>query len=193
MANIAYTPAWKRYEADLHSPDTKKQVAATEKFDLERQNELKKDPKARRWEASRKNEWAKAKPEWVKRRIRGEEEKKAKPLADLKKAGSFYGNVSPLPGYLIVKIVEEIPESPTGIVLSTDNPVPNLGLVLAAGGPIPCEHYFYHPAKQPDVVPCEKGDRIIFKKGAGLEIVINNSVCHLMAFSDVLCRLEDDA
>ena len=63
--HIAYTPSWKKYEEGMHHPDNKKQAASGDKFFAEREHALKTDPQARRYEESRKEAWAKEKPQWI--------------------------------------------------------------------------------------------------------------------------------
>jgi len=64
---IPYSPTWKKYEKDMWNTDYKHSSEATDKFIAEREHETKTDPKAARWEQSRKAGWAKDKPLWVKR------------------------------------------------------------------------------------------------------------------------------
>ena len=65
-------PTWKVYEKEMSSNDPTKAVHATEAFDAERTFQMKNDSKLRKWEADRKKDLAKQKPDYVKRRIQKE-------------------------------------------------------------------------------------------------------------------------
>ena len=62
-----YVPPWKKYEEGMKHPDNKHQGIEADKFIAEREFQVKNDPKAKRWEESRKAAWAKDKPQWVKK------------------------------------------------------------------------------------------------------------------------------
>jgi hypothetical protein len=64
---IPYNPPWKKYEEGMKHPDSKKQGAFADKFYEVREHEMKTDPKAERWEKSRKEAWQKDKPYYVKK------------------------------------------------------------------------------------------------------------------------------
>jgi hypothetical protein len=61
-----YSPPWKQWEAPMLHQDSKNQTSAGDKFHEVREHELRTDPKARKWEESRKERVAKDKPAWVK-------------------------------------------------------------------------------------------------------------------------------
>jgi hypothetical protein len=63
---IPFQPTWKQHEKDMWNDDTKKSMQATDRFIDEREHEMKTDPKAARWEKSRKAYWDKHKPAWRK-------------------------------------------------------------------------------------------------------------------------------
>lgn len=63
---IPYNPSWKKYESEMWNDDKKRSIPATDKFIDEREHETRTDPKAARWEKSRKERVAKDKPAWVK-------------------------------------------------------------------------------------------------------------------------------
>lgn len=63
---IPFKPSWGKYERDMWNDDKDKSMKASDRFIDEREHETKTDPKAARWEASRKERWAKDKPEWRK-------------------------------------------------------------------------------------------------------------------------------
>jgi len=69
---VKFTPSWKKYEPNIHDldPDKKEDFKITDAFLAERDHETKTDPKARRWEESRKKEWARNKPVWRKQMMR---------------------------------------------------------------------------------------------------------------------------
>jgi hypothetical protein len=55
---IKFVPSWKKYEKDLNLFD------GADKFSQERDMEIKTNPKAARWEKSRKEYYQKEKHEW---------------------------------------------------------------------------------------------------------------------------------
>jgi len=64
---VAYSPSWRTYEADMHSDDKNVSLDASEKFEKEREHQMNTDPRAVRWEKSRKESWQKDKPYYVKK------------------------------------------------------------------------------------------------------------------------------
>jgi hypothetical protein len=65
-----YIPPWGKYEEGMKHPDSKHQDIYADKFIAERDFQVRTDPKAKRWEASRKADWEKEKPNWVKMKIK---------------------------------------------------------------------------------------------------------------------------
>ena len=63
---IPFQPPWKKYERGMWNDDKVQSMSLTDKFIDEREHEMKTDPKAARWEKSRKARWEKDKPEWRK-------------------------------------------------------------------------------------------------------------------------------
>ena len=68
--HVKYTPDWKKYEEGMHKGTPDQQAEAADKFTAERDHQLKVDKSARRWEESRKESWAKDKPQWRKEMTR---------------------------------------------------------------------------------------------------------------------------
>lgn len=64
--SVPYSPPWKKHEKGMWNTDDKTSRESADKFHLEREHEVKTDPRAARWEKSRKASWAKDKPTWVK-------------------------------------------------------------------------------------------------------------------------------
>lgn len=64
---IPFSPSWKKYEADMHSDNTKVAIAASEKFQAEREHAMKTDSRARNWEEGRKQSWQNDKPAFAKK------------------------------------------------------------------------------------------------------------------------------
>ena len=61
-----FAPSWRKYESGMWGEDNKTAQSQADKFLTEREHEIKTDPRAARWEKSRKERWAKDKPAWVK-------------------------------------------------------------------------------------------------------------------------------
>jgi hypothetical protein len=81
---VPFNPSWKRYEKDLSNPDDQKAREAADKFDIERQHEMRTDPRAKRWEESRKKAIAEQKPAWAKKKQKEKEVQIADALRPLK-------------------------------------------------------------------------------------------------------------
>jgi hypothetical protein len=62
--NIKYVPPWKKYESPMWFGGANDQIKASEQFTQERDREMQKDPKAARWEKSRREWFAKQKRGW---------------------------------------------------------------------------------------------------------------------------------
>lgn len=185
MAKTTYTPEWKKFEEDMRSDDPQKAMEATEKFTAAREHELKTNSQAKRWEESRKQSWAKDKPQWARERVKNENNPIEKFRKDMKELGVFDTGVRPSPGYLIVDLGEKKSEEKldSGIYIPTavaDDALKNTGIVLDVGDELVIES----PNKVPQ--PCQSGDKILFKKGAGVDIEVNGHICRFMVFSDVL-------
>lgn len=65
--HLLYTPSWKKYEEGMKHPDSKNQVVSGDRFLAERAFQVRNDPKAKRYEESRKEAWSKEKPQWIKK------------------------------------------------------------------------------------------------------------------------------
>jgi hypothetical protein len=62
--NVAFTPSWKKYETPMFIGDLKSKEEAVDKFSQEREHAIKVDPKAARWEKSRREWFQKQKHNW---------------------------------------------------------------------------------------------------------------------------------
>jgi co-chaperonin GroES (HSP10) len=187
---MTFTPSWKKYEKDIHNPDDAKAIKATDAFIEERAHEIKTDPQAKRWEEGRKKEIAKNKPLWKKEQIHKEEEPLRKIDREFKQMGRFEYGLKPAPGYILVEPKVQEEQTANGIYLPEVTDSPNTGTVLEAGSKLFCKHCFVSLESQPTESPVKKGDKILFKKGAGVEIEAKGVKCKLMMFSDVLGTLE---
>ena len=168
---------WKKYEKEMKTGDIETQRRATEAFIEERELQTKTSASARRWEEDRKKELEKNKPLWRKEKDQAKEEKINKSWNNLLKAGVFNSGLSPAPGYVLIGIdKQEVSES--GIIIGQAEE-PNEGVVLEVGGSL-------YVGKNEVVSPCQKGDRILFKRGAGLSLTLKNRDCKLIYFPDIL-------
>jgi len=182
-----YNPSWKKHEEDLTNPDNKKSLEAADKFDLERQYEMANDPKAKRWEESRKKAWAKDKPEWAKAKRKEKEERVVDLLRELKNGGTYMKNLKPVPGYIIVKKVKMDSITESGIALPDDaqlRELPTADVVDISGDK-------QHDNGVVEKCPCKVGDKILHRFGAGLDISSKQGDIKLMGFADVLAIFED--
>lgn len=190
-------PEWGKYEEKMHTGNAKEAVEATDKFISVREEEMRKDPSIRRWEESRKESARKDKRSWIEERKKNEKyeeyKRTVKPFRDLLNAGSFNSEVHPMAGYVLVEIEQPKDEATdSGIILVTEQKEwDNMGTVHDFGDSIYCTQCFQHPNKQPKECPVGVGERILFKKGAGMEIDIKGHKMRLMAFSDILAIIYD--
>lgn len=185
MVAIKYQPEWKKYEKDLHDPDPEKQVKAAEAFELEREHQMRNDCQARRWEESRKESLAKDKPQWVK--ARHQKETPPDPYKKFKQFGTFESSLRPVPGYLIVEVEPPKEEmSKSGLYIPAAAKEDNSGVVVRVGPSLTVQDVVLEP-------PCAPGEKILFKKGAGVEMTIKDHPCRFMQFSDVLAIYEEEA
>lgn len=184
MPKLKYTPSWKKYEKDLHSDDADVARAAADKFDLERQHEMKVDPEARRWEESRKAEVVKDKPTWKKEKLKAEEARQNKIITDLRDGGYLMKGLRPAPGLLVIKPNKQSELTEGGVFIpdSVDYES-NTATVLRVSEPK------MHQGVE-EKSPCEEGDEILVRKGAGLNIKIQNEACLLIRFDEVFGVLE---
>lgn len=173
---------WKKYEKDMKSDNPDIQRKATDAFLEERDLQLRTSSAARQFEKDRKKELEKNKPLWRKEQ---DEKKKFKDTAfkNLLKGGSFKQMIKPVRGYILVELPkkEEV-ETDSGIILSK-NVVeePNEAIVIDCGEDIkdfPC--------------PCKIGNKILFKRGAGLELLLNDKNYKLLYFQDILGIFTND-
>ena len=184
--DTTFDPNWKQFEKDLHHPDTETQVRATDAFISTRNTALQNSKKARDWEYSRREEFARNKPFWVKERKEKErlEDPSLYLVAQIKNAGRIDMTVKPAPGYILVKPIETEHKTESGLIIAGETQEPNKGTVVCVGGNIPMEGMIVTP-------PAKDGDLILFKRFAGIEMTIEGEQHRFMQYSDVLAVLED--
>lgn len=188
MPNTKYTPEWKKYEKDLHSDDPQKAREATEAFAETREHELKHSKKARDWEKTRKESILKEKPKFVKERLQKEQEPLQKLAKDLKDGGNHQMDLKPTPGYIVIRIEQRETETESGIILADNVDISqiNTGEVVSTSEGRQYDNGEYVES------PVQEGDKVLFKKGAGIEIKIKDQNCRFMMFSDVLGIFTND-
>ena len=180
---LKYTPSWKKHEQDIFS-GKENSDEKMDKFLAERDHAIKTDSKARKWEKGRKMQLAKNKPIWAKKQKELEE----KPFKDfekkLKTAGSYEYGLIPTPGYILVAPQKQ--EQTKGGIILPNSEGTNIGKVLEIGPRLYCKHCFVSASVQPTEPPAKKGDMILHKVGAGMDIQLKNKDYKIMMFSDVL-------
>lgn len=186
MANVRFDPTWKKFEKDIYSDDSNKARQAAEAFDETRKQELKTSESARRWEKSRRESVAKDKPTFVKNRLKTQQDEALAPLMALKKGGTFETGLVPMPGYVIVHVPKEDIKTDSGLYLSEAATVENKGVVVAIGGEKLLEN------GNTVSLPAKPGDRVMFKRGAGLEIEVKGLKARFMMFTDILAVIDDE-
>ncbi len=171
--------AWEKYAKDIRSPDVAKAREALDAFVETREDQIKKDPKARQWEEDRKKEIAKNKPIWRKKVDQAAEEQRNKKWNALLQGGVFNANLTPAPGYVLIGVDEKEVVSDSGIIIASQVEEPNEGVVLEVGGTLIWD-------KLQTECPCKVGDNILFKRGAGLNLMLQDKQCKLIYFNDIL-------
>lgn len=188
MVDLAYKPEWAKYEKDISNPDPKVASRAAEAFDEVRAEEMKNDPKARRWEQERKEAFLKDKPEYTKQRLAKEKSDYEKQLDKYLNGGIVMGKFIPAPGFLLVKPVE-IDKTSAGIYLpegaQTEGVAePNRGVVVAVGK----DRYFTNGSIVE--APCKVGDTILMKWHT-MTMLFEGKKHNFISFEDVLGVLEE--
>jgi co-chaperonin GroES (HSP10) len=181
MPSASYKPEWAKYEDKMRTGTAQEQQTASDQFLAARDHALKTDPQARRYEESRRDRLAKDKPAWVKMKRRQETEPLERLNQELRSGGMFDEPFKPAPGYLLVNVEKREAQTRTGIYLAEDalEKLNNVGEVVDVGDPQPT-------SGNPIPAPCQPGDKIIFKKGAGIDMGVMGQDCRFMLFSDVL-------
>lgn len=183
-----YTPTWAQYEDQIHNGTPEEQREALDKFTTERDKELKSNPEARQYEKDRRDDLAKRKVEWVKSREDRkykENEQVNKFMKGLREMGEFESSLTPAPGYILVQVdkltTEEPEQTDSGIFLpeNTAETEPQTGLVIRVGGDVVLER---NSLKSPVVA----GERVLFKKFAGVNVTLAKTDYKLMLFTDIL-------
>lgn len=137
MVDITYKPEWAKYEKDIANPDPEISSKAAEAFEYTRDQEMRNDAAARRWEEDRKKRIMQDKPTFVKQRLAKEKSDYEKQLDKYLNGGIIMGKFIPSPGFMLVKPVKE-ELTKAGIVLpegvqTADVGSPNRGIVVAVG------------------------------------------------------------
>lgn len=185
MASTKFNPEWGKYEKDLYSNDNEKARKAGEAFDETRKKELRESSKARKWEEDRKKEWARNKPEWVKKRIKEENSFEEKIINDLREGGYLMGGLRPAAGLLLVKKTDSKGESMGGVILPDSVEYEsNLATAIRVGEGTMNAYGEIKP-------PCKEGETVLFRKGAGLNVKINGEPHLIIRFDEVFGVVEE--
>lgn len=182
---MAYEPSWKQYEKQIHTAPPQEAEKALDAFLQERDKELKVNPKAREYEKSRRERLAKDKPEWVKSKRKEDSRDLIKEgLERLKDGGEFLG-VRPVAGYVLVKPDTPEPVELAGIIIEEeDDRGSNKGEVIEIGGELALEKTIMKP-------PVGKGDKVMYKWFAGIDVLVKGEPMKLMQFTDLLAVIDD--
>jgi co-chaperonin GroES (HSP10) len=185
---MTYKPTWAAYEKDANDPnDANKALKASDMFVSERDKELKTSAKARQWEKDRKESIYKEKPQFIKKRIKVDEEKKIASLKGIKDLGVFDNSIKPMPGYLILDVEITQTETQTGIILPESQKEPNTGTVVEISDPL---IVVSQDSIQSIPCPVKVGEKVLFKRMAGqmgspgAELSINGKDFRLMRWSN---------
>lgn len=181
---MKYEPGWKQYEKDLHSDDADTARKAGIAFDEARNHELKNSTTSRNWEESRKEEWAKEKPQWKQQQLKQEQANLDRINQQLREGGHLMKGLIPRAGLLIVKPEKQESED-SGIYIpdsvqylsNTARVVRVSEAVKSTTGNIEC--------------PCKVGDLVMVRDGSGLDLKINKEHHLLIRFDEVFGVVEE--
>ena len=185
---LAYKPEWAKYEKDISNPNPEIASKAAEAFDETRREEMKNDPKARRWEQERKEAFLKDKPAFTKQRLAKEKSEYEKTLSKYLNGGMIMGKFVPSPGFVLVKPVI-VDKTKAGILLpagvdTSEVGEPNKGLVVAIGKE---KHFSTGLVLE---APAKEGDVVMFKWNT-MKMLYNGEIHNYMSFEDVMGRIEE--
>jgi len=155
---------------------------AADTFVYERTKEMVMNPKAKKWEESRKKTLAKDKPEVVKKRIKAEKIEQDELLRGAKDGGAINYSLTPSRGYVLVDILNKPETTTTGLIISNEEESKqNIAEVLVMG-----------ETMKDQLSPiAQVGDTVLLKKHAGMDIVVKSKPLKLCVFSDILAILEE--
>jgi len=172
-------PSWKQYEDKIRSSDNLEASTAAEAFQEERAKEMAVNPAARRWEEARRAEILKNKGIWKKEEIQKEKDRQQRIIDNLRNGGVMSGGLRPARGLLIVKQIKEGKTSGGLILPDQTEYESNMAIVIRVGDP-----QFSMGNTIP--APCAEGEKVLIRKGSGLNIKINDEPCLLIRFDEVL-------
>lgn len=176
---MAIDITWKKYEKDLKTGNVETQRAATDAFLAERDLQTQTSKSAREWETARKQELAKNKPIAARERLEKKDKEINKSWNQLFKAGTFDSDLKPAPGYILIGTEQQESQTESGIIITNEVTEPNEGIVLEVGSKLIWD-------RTETECPCKVGDKILFKRGAGLSMMIKDHQCKLIYFPDIL-------
>jgi len=182
---MPFDPTWKRFEEKMSSDDVETSQKATDAFLEEREKEMQTSARARRWEEDRKRSWANDKPHFSKKLHSKEEQFNKSLISQLRNGGDHAMPFTPARGFVLVQVPEREVKTDTGIFLPDEVvDLQNTGHVYDVGGPIVNDGLLVS-------APCNPGDTILMKKGAGLQMRVEGRECLFIQFSDVLGVFHD--
>jgi len=189
MVDITYKPEWAKYEKDITSPDPEVSSKAAEAFEYTRDQEMRNDSAARRWEDDRKKRIMADKPTFVKQRLAKEKSDYEKQLDKYLNGGIVMGKFIPSPGFMLVKPVKE-ELTKAGIVLpegvqTADVGSPNRGVVVAIGK----DKIFTNGAIVE--APAQVGD-LIMMRWHTMEMMYDGAKHNFISFEDCFGKIVEE-
>lgn len=182
-------PEWTKHEKVMHTGTPDEQVKAADAFIEERTKETAVSRKARQWEESRKKELMDHKPKWVKEKVKDEHRQTFGKIEEfnknLRKMGTF-NDIQVMPGYVLIRIDDVASkETDSGIILTDGHTQeePNTGVIVSAGDD-------QHMPNKLIKCPVREGDHVIFKRYAGLELMVNGQYCRFMLWDEVFATIK---
>jgi len=151
-----YQPSWEKHDV--------KTAKGADAFDEERTREISSNPQAKEWEESRRRTLQTQKHDYAVKEQQKENEGIALIVKNMKKAGEFSEKLIPETGFILVKVDEFKKQTDTGLKLPDElMPDSNTGVIVAGKN---------------------KGKHILYKKGAGLSVVVQQQALLLMRYVD---------
>lgn len=180
--NTVYKPQFTELGKKLITPNqtSTENIKATELIQEAKEKELASDPRAKQWEKDRKKEWQANKPYYMKSKQKADPTQQI--MDDIYHGGKFKA-LTPGPNLLLIKVDEE-DTTQGGIILPTEAKAPNTGIVIEASSQA------FLPNGNICNMPYKKGNHILYRKFAGMEVEVNGNKLLMLTLQDVLAQVE---
>lgn len=185
MSDTTFVPDWAKHSEGLRADDETIAAKAEDNFVETRERELQTSQRARDYEAGRKEEWAKNKPEYVKKRNAIEKDPSKRTISKILDGGRFDTGIVPSPGLVMIKL-DPISREINGIIVPISNDdTPNTGTIVEVGDELILEN------GQVIKFPHKIGDKVLIRKySPNFHVTVKDEKYYFLQFNDVLGRFK---